>query len=380
MNYTFLPLDPRKSHKKIYTWCRTEDKYIQTICLHKPAMRHFPLNVNILHIPDDITLPENYFSKTYKSPDVYLVKINNSTISPRPKGYPRYWGIFGESHYIWNAISDAAKIALVNQGELNYSVHDQSISFDQKNIISNIDRDCVWLYVFSNYNHFIQETLPTLLMMKDLGYELNDYFYLVGEEKGYDEILIALGLNSENIIHNKNQWIKCKSLLYPSFLSFGHLYNPTMHLDRLSELIRQKINQPASLQHNSRIYLSRKLAKFRKIINEDKLIKRLKELDFVDIDPGSLSKIEQVSYFRATRHIVGPHGMGMNNIFFAQNLLSVTEIFTTSWLRPAYWRMSQSKGSKYSLYAMHPVNDNQDIDVDIDCILEDVQLSIKMGG
>lgn len=347
---------------------KTEDEFISSFFLQKEGGRYFEAPLNFISKPSALTLDENLFGDFFKAPKVYITKVDKALVSPRPLGFPRYWTIFGKNHYVWQAVSETAKKALHEQGVINY-YEDGGVSPNPVDV-EFYDMDCVWFFSFGNYNHMLQETLPTILAIKDAGLDLNNYAYLVGDEAAYDDILQCFGIRRENIIHNKNGWLSCRSLLYPCFQSFGHLYTPTNYLDRLAVLFQSEefVNGDAGVP--KRLYVSRKNAAVRRILNEEDLVARLKDFGFYSVDPGDYSKIEQIALFSEAELIVGPHGMGMNNIFFSKNLHQVVEIFTSSWLRPAYWRMSQSRGVDYGAYILDPVNDNQDVIVDVDLICD----------
>lgn len=372
----YLPLDTRKClGNSQYSWVGTEDKSIFSIQLQREAVRSFNTKLNVLDKSESCELNSDLFGSEFKSPKVYLSKVFNAVVSPCPAGFPRYWAIFGESHYIWQAASDSAKAAMQAQGLL--TILDDGAIIPHKRDVEFIDRDCVWLFAFSNYNHTIQETLPTILAIKDLGLNVNDYCYLVGKQEAYDDLLQSIGIHKSNILHNDNSWISCRSLIYPCFQSFGHLYTPTIYLDRLSDFLYDIYPVSGSAPEN--IYVSRKHAAVRKIDNEAELIKALSWLRFEAIDPGEYSKVDQIIMFSNAKCVVGPHGMGMNNIFFSQRLRYVVEMFTTSWLRPAYWRMSQCRGIDYSAYILNPINEKQNVVVDVDLVSDYVKSKLSMG-
>lgn len=75
-----------------------------------------------------------------------------------------------------------------------------------------------------------------------------------------------------------------------------------------------------------KIYISRKIARGRKILNEGAVSSFLKDNGFVCITPESYSFEEQVSIFSNAKVLVGIHGAGLANMLFMEPDSSVIEI------------------------------------------------------
>lgn len=66
-----------------------------------------------------------------------------------------------------------------------------------------------------------------------------------------------------------------------------------------------------------RIYVSRRLAGARQVVNEPEVFTILQELGFQSVCLEQISLTEQVKLFRESEAIVGPHGAGLANIVFS---------------------------------------------------------------
>jgi capsular polysaccharide biosynthesis protein len=73
----------------------------------------------------------------------------------------------------------------------------------------------------------------------------------------------------------------------------------------------------------------------------------LKGYNFTVIRPGELDFIEQVALFQSAEIIVAPHGAGLSNIVFCKPGTKIIEIFSSYYLNPCYWYISQEVGLEY---------------------------------
>lgn len=98
-----------------------------------------------------------------------------------------------------------------------------------------------------------------------------------------------------------------------------------------------------------RIYISRKLASCRRVVNELVLEPLLNEFRFDIIYCEHLSLVEQIQLFANAEAIVSPHGAGMIHMIFAPNNISIAEIspFSAS-IPPCYAILAKQLGHKFT--------------------------------
>ena len=72
-------------------------------------------------------------------------------------------------------------------------------------------------------------------------------------------------------------------------------------------------------QKKKRIYISRKNALYRKVLNEELLIPHLKSLGFSIYNLENLTFVDQIQLFASAEFIIGPHGAGLSHIIFTNN-------------------------------------------------------------
>lgn len=74
--------------------------------------------------------------------------------------------------------------------------------------------------------------------------------------------------------------------------------------------------EPRSGYGGRRIYISRREARSRRVVNEDALLDLLTKAGFEEVCPGELPFAEQVATFRGASIVVGAHGAGLANTAF----------------------------------------------------------------
>lgn len=83
---------------------------------------------------------------------------------------------------------------------------------------------------------------------------------------------------------------------------------------------------PGAARGRRRVYLSRRGARWRRLLNEDEVAAALAALGFEEVDPGSLDLQQQIDLAGETEAIVGCFGAGMNFHLFAGEGVPVVQI------------------------------------------------------
>jgi hypothetical protein len=174
------------------------------------------------------------------------------------------------------------------------------------------------------------------------------------------ESLWLLGYEPNDCIEWQWNWSKVKAerLVVPSFRHEQGLVPPTACqwlrqriLSNLPELESQK------LSFSSRIYISRRQNTGRYVINEEEVLAALKPLGFVAYTLENMSFSDQVRLFTQAEIVVAPHGAGLTNMVFAQNL-SVVELFG-SFVVAAYFLLAKALGFNYGFLTSGHSGKNQ---------------------
>lgn len=121
--------------------------------------------------------------------------------------------------------------------------------------------------------------------------------------------------------------VRCRTLISsPALACFEAAVLPRPYLDFFLARARDLYGvglEPAS----KKIYVSRRLARMRRVANEEAILRVLEPMGFQVYDLESLSLADQFRLFSRAEAVVGPHGAGMTNIIAAPPGCRVVEFF-----------------------------------------------------
>jgi len=92
------------------------------------------------------------------------------------------------------------------------------------------------------------------------------------------------------------------------------------------KFIRRRLRLDFSARPMRRIYVGRKDARWRRLINEAEIVQMLGRFGFEAVDPGAMSLDEQIELAASAQIIVGAFGAGMNLLLFAPEGTPVVEL------------------------------------------------------
>jgi len=152
-------------------------------------------------------------------------------------------------------------------------------------------------------------------------------------------------------------------LVVPSLPRTGD-YVSTESLQWLRRRVRNGVDGGSG--HPERIYISRRDADSRYIVNEEEVLERLGEFGFSDYCLETLSFEEQVRLFENAEIVVGPHGAGFSNTIFAENA-DVLEVFGPRSLSHSlcYYSIANSLNLEYQAVLGERVDDGLHVDPDV---------------
>ena len=197
------------------------------------------------------------------------------------------------------------------------------------------------------------------------------------------DCLKAFGISENKILKlKKNQKVKVSELLMPSHTTqIGAIY----FREELLNLVRDKIinfyANSAKTNLGSRIYISRSKAAYRKISNEDEVIKLLKKYDFTIVNMEDYSFADQISISNQASCLISCHGAGLANILFMQKNSFVLELINENLIRPHFYILASGASVNYlqrkcQQTSQKNFEENADITVDIAGLEADLQIMI----
>ena len=204
---------------------------------------------------------------------------------------------------------------------------DGSVFADLPEETSTLETPCVLLGGSPQYYHWMVDHLPRLSLV-ERSEEAAALPLLVNEDLTdfQAQSLEVLGIPSARLVKLKSpDHIRCRRLLVPTNLSHGF---GRLHADGVGWLRRAfRQETPVTDVHGGAfLYVSRRDADRRKLLNEEALIEALAPLGFEVVAPGELPFREQLDAFSAAKLIVGPHGGGLVNMIFSPDAVRVIEL------------------------------------------------------
>ncbi|HSI90640.1 MAG TPA: glycosyltransferase family 61 protein [Adhaeribacter sp.] len=164
-------------------------------------------------------------------------------------------------------------------------------------------------------------------------------------------------------IRKTEKW-RCETLLFSSFVA-GHFsaYLPAP----VAAFMRNGIKNGYKTENNipeKRIYISRSKATKRRIKNEAELLPVLEKYGFEIVFPEYLTYRDQVQLFSDSRYIIGAHGAGLTNTFFAQKA-SVLELHPENVVKSHYFMLCYGLGFDYQYMVGGKPDAKLDFEVDV---------------
>ena len=178
-----------------------------------------------------------------------------------------------------------------------------------------------------NYSHWLARNLPKLSLI-DGDATLKSLPILINQDlcTYQEEYLELLGIAPDRLVRLPTRTVvSCRELYVPTILH-GH---PRMRraIDWIRDRVPHLLVPPAAA--TGRIYVSRKDALQRVLLNEDEVEAALTKLGFEIVTLTGMPVRDQIALFSGARCIVGPHGAGLTNVMFAPPGAIVVEITNT---------------------------------------------------
>lgn len=199
-----------------------------------------------------------------------------------------------------------------------------------------------------NYFHWLLDALPRLHLLKKSGmFDQVDWFLLPALKTDYHRDSVKmLGIPAHKIIESDSEThIQADMLLASTYVRyFEHVPQWCCNFLR-SHFLKPK---QFSGKHNEPfVYISRKDAARRRILNEPELEQTLQEYGFKTYELSSLPFIEKVELFYNAKVIIAPHGAGQANIVFCNCGASVLELMPEGFAFTYFYDIANKLGVNY---------------------------------
>jgi capsular polysaccharide biosynthesis protein len=167
------------------------------------------------------------------------------------------------------------------------------------------------------------------------------------------ELLEHVGVDLTNCIEWTYERATAERLVVPSYPCM------TPATTRwVKDRVLNSISESAATSQSwpSRIFISRREAKTRHVVNEPEMMETLSGMGFESVVLEEMSVAEQAALFSNVEVVVAPHGAGLTNMLYG-NDITVIELFGN--MRATYYRMAEMLGFEY----MYVLCDKQGTDM-----------------
>lgn len=126
------------------------------------------------------------------------------------------------------------------------------------------------------------------------------------------------------------------------------------HLKQVSSFYRKYVTLKPGIPAGKieKLYVSRRFARRRKVVNEDEIAAILERYGFSIFYPEQVPFLQQVAIFANVKYLVGEHGSGLTNLLFMQKGASVLELHKSKTHDfdhpgPIFWYMAHALQINY---------------------------------
>jgi hypothetical protein len=198
----------------------------------------------------------------------------------------------------------------------------------------------------TNYAHWLTDNLIYLYVyvtkMKPLGIKIVLPDSLLGFAKETVEIM---GIEAADIIVAGDDVLAFDDLHFMDTIYFGEI--PQIFKDAVDYLKAYALKgQPAPSVDQS-VYISRRDAVSRPLINNAELEARLLQSGFDIVATGELTLRAQIALFANAKIVVGQHGAGLINAIFCEPGSVLIELFPEYMLQAHFWTAASLVGVRY---------------------------------
>ncbi|MCP8968347.1 glycosyltransferase family 61 protein [Ectobacillus ponti] len=232
------------------------------------------------------------------------------------------------------------------------------------------------------YYHWLFDVIARLHMLEAAGIPYNKLLLnMKGNRPFQQETLALLGIDQSRILTcHEHLHLQAHKLIVPSIVGYlGHMPKWTCRYLRSRFLPYSR-----KVFGYEKIYIKRKYARHRRVINEDEVAAFLEQRGFRTVVLEELSVVEQMNIFASAEVVVAPHGGGLTNLVFCSPRTKVIEFFAPNYINGLYWVLSNHVDlDYYYLFGegdhppdyVYPAYVWEDIQVDMQKLKDTLQLA-----
>jgi capsular polysaccharide biosynthesis protein len=221
-----------------------------------------------------------------------------------------------------------------------------------------------------NYFHWLLDALPRLAVLDEA--RLGDLPLIVPERLSpfQRDSLALLGIHPRRLSPLTGLHVRPDVLVWPS--PAGHTGHPAAWA---CAWLRERLVSRAQ-PVRTRLYVSRSGAARRRMLNEDEVVAALEPLGFEAVQPERLSFSAQIDLFASAQAVVAPHGAGLTNVVFAEQL-GLLELFHPGYVNPCFYSLARAVGHHYWYLVGKPAGQEGDFVVSVEEVLDGVRRMVE---
>jgi len=232
----------------------------------------------------------------------------------------------------------------------------------------------------ANYAHFLLECMARYYLLEKSIFK-PDYYIISNHLPFQAQMLDLLGISSTQVIStNIERLIQAKELIVPSFINNweylemrGYKINQKQWIPYwIADLYKGKIIPKVKITRKKKIFISRSLAKYRKIDNEKEVQSLFVKYGFEVYNDVLMSVKDIAELFANSSIVAGTIGAGLANMIFASPNTIIFEIFPQYFHDSVFRILANVLGFKYYYMIgetkdttnVHPQHENAYINIE----------------
>ena len=324
---------------------RARPEVISTICPASVSHRTLPVNFDQNHLQ----LFQHEFDKDI--PQSELLRFENVRVSSEGL-------IFKDSRILPESFAYAFELdEWKRRSVLKFLVTNYLFRRPRK-----IETDVLWItdYWSKGYFHWLTDALTRLYVVRD---RLDQVLLMLPWEfETRDFVRTSLevfGVKKFDFIR-RDEVLLCSSLLMPTHTApSGHFKDEV--IGGVRQTLLSAFGDTNYRGEGERIYISRRAANRRRIINEDEITSVLNNLGFQIVYAEELSFQDQVKVLSRARYLVSNHGAGLTNMLFMKDGARVLELrHVTDYVNNCYFVLASALKFAYFYQLCEPKPDQAD--------------------
>lgn len=283
-----------------------------------------------------------FFGPPFEYPDPPPVPYGAGLVHrlPRARVYIDTWktGIWSERHGFLDELSHGPGALAFAAERLNYlrpDSHDLRLLQGRTAVVS---KRSAWEW----YAHWITEVLPMVGMIWQAGHDFDQLIAFNSGSNYCKEGFEALGISPDRIVDGKEYiYASVEDAIIPRAAITMSGETPLSDFSRA--FVKDLFLKTPSASRGRRIYVSRRMARARRLINEEEIATLLAAHGFETVDLENLSMRDKASLMNECEAVAGVYGAGLGNLLFCEPGTKVLEIRPH---RSNWWIQHLSAGLK----------------------------------